>query len=116
METGKSVVLTASTNATGNVTYQWYKNGEVIEGSNSKHLIIVGMSDEQAGEYSVKVVSSNNYCVSEAVSESFTVVNSVNLDTDPIPFIVIFSAIILLAFVAYAIIDNATHDYSKGEK
>lgn len=114
--TGKNTILTASTNAVGEVTYEWYKDGKAIEGSNSRHLIIMGMQESDRGNYSVKITSSSGYCVSQQVSEDFLLLDTVDVEQEPLPYVIIFSVLVLLIFGAYVIIDNATHDYSKDDK
>ncbi|MBQ2892072.1 MAG: immunoglobulin domain-containing protein [Bacilli bacterium] len=114
--TGKNAMLTASTNAVGDVTYEWFKDGKAIEGSNSKHLIIMGMEASDRGNYSVKVTSSGGYCVSEQISDDFLLLDTVNTDANPLPYLIIFSVFVLLVFAGYVIIDNATHSYSKDDE
>ena len=114
--TGKNTILTAITNAVGEVTYEWYKDGKPIEGSNSRHLIIMGMQESDRGNYSVKITSSSGYCVSQQVSEDFLLLDTVDVEQEPLPYVIIFSVLVLLIFGAYVIIDNATHEYSRDDK
>jgi ribosomal protein S9 len=55
----------------GTITYQWLKNGEIIDGENSASLSLNSVTSSDAGNYSVIV---SNSIVSDAASLNVTVV------------------------------------------
>ena len=54
LKEGESEILTAET-PVENVSYQWYKDGKLIEGANSKEYALNSVSAESKGIYSVEI-------------------------------------------------------------
>jgi hypothetical protein len=65
---GSLVIFSVQTTGTGPIGYQWYKDGEEIEGATQAAYTIASITPADAGSYSVEVT---NPCASE-MSESAT--------------------------------------------
>jgi formylglycine-generating enzyme required for sulfatase activity len=52
---GTTVVLTPACTGTAPMTYQWYKDGDALEGANSQSLSLSSVNLSHAGAYSVSV-------------------------------------------------------------
>ena len=55
IEEGSPVILTGETTQAENLDYQWFFNGEPLEGQTQKRLFIPEISRDQAGEYLLKI-------------------------------------------------------------
>lgn len=71
---GETCVLRAETKqsnatVTGNITYVWYRNGEIVEGENGAELELSDMDESKAGSYGVKAVCEYNFRVKSASGE-----------------------------------------------
>lgn len=64
----ESVTLTVNATGQGPFLYQWYRNGEAIEGASSSELEINSVAFENEGSYSVTVISPVGATQSEVAS------------------------------------------------
>lgn len=73
---GSSYALTAQPQGTGPFDYQWFLNGEPIEGATDVTYSVPSLTAEHEGEYSVRVRS--------AVDEFTGIVDRINVVTGPV--------------------------------
>lgn len=73
---GSSYSLTAQPQGTGPFDYQWFLNGEPIEGATEATYSVPSLTAENEGEYSVRVRS--------AVDELTSVIDRINVVTGPV--------------------------------
>ena len=66
---GKEVTLTANTAATG-ASYQWYKDGEAIDGETTSSLKLTNVAD--SGDYTVKITVGNDTATSKPTTVTIT--------------------------------------------
>jgi len=71
---GSDVTLTISATSTGTISYQWYKNSELVAGASSASLVISAAQPSDAGTYTVIVTTAGGSITSQAASVT---VNSV---------------------------------------
>ena len=78
---GKEVTLTASTAASG-ASYQWYKDGEAIDGETTSSLKLTNVAD--SGAYTVKITVGNDTATSEPTTVTITKATpSISISADP---------------------------------
>lgn len=65
---GEDVTLSVSASGQGPFLYQWYLNGEAIEGATESTLTVPGADTGAKGEYSVSVISAIGQVISSVAS------------------------------------------------
>jgi cyclophilin family peptidyl-prolyl cis-trans isomerase/predicted secreted protein len=71
LEAGQSIEFTATPNAPGPYTYQWYKNNEPISNAVDGNYLINGLQESDSGSYRVEV--GNAVTASPVASQSITI-------------------------------------------
>ncbi|MES2508035.1 MAG: immunoglobulin domain-containing protein [Verrucomicrobiota bacterium] len=71
LEAGQSIEFTATPNAPGPYTYQWYKNNEPISNAVDGTYLINGLQESDSGSYRVEV--GNAVTASPVASQSITI-------------------------------------------
>jgi len=69
-ESGGSATFTVAIDIVDAVTFQWYRNGEAIDGATGSTLRIGSVDPEQAGDYTVAVTGDAGTVTSEAATLS----------------------------------------------
>ena len=70
----EQIKITATVNSYGDAdSYQWYKDGKVVAGQNSKTLLIEHAETTDAGKYTLSVTSSYGASVAVAISSEIEV-------------------------------------------
>ena len=57
LSAGQALTLTADNTGSGPFDYQWYHNGQPIEGVNSNQLVLASLTWQDEGEYAVKITN-----------------------------------------------------------
>ena len=57
LSAGQSLTITADNTGSGPFDYQWYHNGQPIEGVNSNQLVLASLTWQDEGEYAVKITN-----------------------------------------------------------
>lgn len=111
---GDLVVLYCETDAVGTLSYEWYKDGELIENIDSSILVISSMQKEFSGKYSVKVTSTSDFGQSTIQSEDFLVTMTVINNSYSIWYIVLLGTILFASFVVLYVIDDMKDKQKQG--
>ena len=78
---GDQVTLTANTAATG-ASYQWYKDGEAIDGETTSSLKLTNVAD--SGAYTVKITIDSDTATSESTTVTITKATpAISISADP---------------------------------
>lgn len=64
LNTGDPLTLSVTADLSSPVSYQWFKNGEIVAGANGSTLVLSNVSPADAGVYTVGVTSANGTSVS----------------------------------------------------
>ena len=77
---GKSRTLSVSLNYTGNLSYQWYKDGEAIQGATYSHYAVKDVAD--SGAYCVQITLTN--ALGTVLGQGTTTATQVRIDRRPV--------------------------------
>jgi hypothetical protein len=62
---GQVLTLTVSATGNGTLSYQWFKNGKIIDGAQNIFLIVAVRTESDLGQYTVRVSNSAGFTESE---------------------------------------------------
>lgn len=110
------VCLVVEASHSGSITYEWYKNGELLKGEDSNILIINKMTPEIAGEYECKITLTTNL-FSKTATSNVHKITFTKVDTSTgINYIVILGIILLSCFIIGNIFDNNNQKFQEKKK
>lgn len=110
------VCLVVEASHSGSITYEWYKNGELLKGEDSNILIINKMTPEIAGEYECRITLTTNL-FSKTATSNVHKITFTKVDTSTgINYIVILGIILLSCFIIGNIFDNNNQKFQEKKK
>lgn len=107
------VCLVVEASHSGSITYEWYKNGELLKGEDSNILIINKMTPEIAGEYECRITLTTNL-FSKTATSNVHKITFTKVDTSTgINYIVILGILLLSCFIIGNIFDNNNQKFQE---
>jgi hypothetical protein len=69
---GDATLMVTLSAGSGNLSYQWYKNGTLIPGATNSTLALTGVSAASAGSYTVKITNAFGAATSQPITVTVT--------------------------------------------